>query len=72
MNKTELGIIAVIGVAAGSFAYWLYSSLTPAEKRALEDKALNAANKLLDTIKDVQKSATDSILDVKHTVVDSK
>ena len=70
MNKTEIGIIAVIGVAAGSFAYWLYSSLTPEEKKHLEDKALNAANKLLDTIKEVQRTASGNIMDIKHTVVD--
>lgn len=71
MNKTELGIIALIGIAAGSFAYWLYASLSPEEKRNLEEKAINAGNKLLETIKDAQKSTENAIMDVKHTVVDS-
>lgn len=70
MTKTGWGIVALVGVAAGSFAYWFYASLTEAERREWEDKAVNAANKLIDGIKDVQKSTSKSIKDVSHTVVE--
>jgi hypothetical protein len=73
MNSKEIGVLTMVGVAAGSVAYLLYASMPQEKKRKLEDKVLNSASKFIDTIRNsVLPSADDAAIDIEHSVVDSK
>lgn len=51
------GILALLGLAGGAFAYWKYKNLSPEEKEALKTKA-----------KEVGKQAKEAAVDIEETL----
>ncbi len=75
MNNKK-GILALLGIAAGAFAFWKYKNMTPAEKQRLKDKANNVGDRIKDTAQraentvkekydSMKKSAEEEYKDVK-------
>lgn len=54
MNNKGKGLLALLGVAAGAFAFWKYKNMTPAEKQQLKDKATATGRKIRDKVEDVE------------------
>ena len=62
MNKNNTaGILAFLGAAAGAFAWWKYNNLSASDKKKLKNKITDVGDKVMDSVKDFQKSATDTI-----------
>lgn len=62
MNKNNTaGILAFLGAAAGAFAWWKYNNLSATDKRKLKNKITDVGDKVVDSVKDFQKSASDTI-----------
>jgi lipopolysaccharide biosynthesis glycosyltransferase len=51
------GLLALLGLAGGAFAYWKYKNLSPEEKEALKQKA-----------KDFGKEVKDAAVDIEETL----
>ena len=62
MNKNNTaGILAFLGAAAGAFAWWKYNNMSYSEKQKIKNKISDVGDKVMDGVKDFQKSATDTI-----------
>lgn len=55
MNNKGKGILALLGVAAGAFAFWKYKNMSPEEKQRLKDKANETGRKIREKVEDVRK-----------------
>lgn len=54
---TKGGLLALLGLAGGAFAYWKYKNLSPEEKEELKRKA-----------KKVGRDVKEAAVDVEHTL----
>jgi len=70
LNKTEVGILTVAGIAAGYLAYRYYDSLSPADKKRIEDKVYDTANKYLFNRKESKNLYEENVHDIDHSIVD--
>jgi uncharacterized protein YjbJ (UPF0337 family) len=59
MNNKGKGILALLGVAAGAFAFWKYKNMTPEEKQQLKSKVNDTGRKIKETVDDVESSISD-------------
>ena len=66
MNKKTGGLLALLGLAGGIFAYWKYRNMSVEEKAALKTKVKDVGVKIKDTAKDVEKSVTESFTGLKQ------
>lgn len=62
MNRNNTaGILAFLGAAAGAFAWWKYNNLSASDKQKLKNKITDVGDKVVDGVKDFQKSASKTI-----------
>jgi hypothetical protein len=66
MSKKATGLLALLGLAGGAFAYWKYRNMSDEEKAALKSKVKNVGTKIKDTAKDVEKSVSESFSSIKQ------
>jgi hypothetical protein len=66
MNKKTGGLLALLGLAGGAFAYWKYRNMSVEEKAALKNRVKGVGVKIKDTAKDVEKSVTETFTDLKQ------
>lgn len=59
MNGKGKGLLALVGVAAGAFAFWKYKNMTPEEKEQLKTKVNDTGRKLKSKVDDVEASISD-------------
>lgn len=66
MNNKGKGLLALVGLAAGAFAFWKYKNLTPEEKRQLKSKVNDTGRKIKETVGDVESSISDKYDSLKN------
>jgi hypothetical protein len=66
MNKRTGGILALLGLAGGAFAYWKYRNMSEEEKAALKSKVKNVGKKIKETATEVEQSVSETFTDLKQ------
>lgn len=66
MNKKGKGLLALIGVAAGAFAFWKYKNLSTEEKDQLKAKVNNTGRIIKEKVDDVEASISDKYDQLKN------
>lgn len=65
MSKGK-GLLALVGLAAGAFAFWKYKNMTPEEKQQLKSKVSETGRKLKDKASDLESTVTDKYDQIKN------
>jgi uncharacterized protein HemX len=66
MNNKGKGILALLGVAAGAFAFWKYKNMTPEEKQRLKDKATETGSKIKEKAGEIQDTISEKYDQLKN------
>jgi uncharacterized protein HemX len=67
MNNKGKGLLALLGVAAGAFAFWKYKNMSPEEKQRLKDKANETGRKIKEKAGEFEETITDKYEQLKNT-----
>jgi len=67
MNNKGKGLLALLGVAAGAFAFWKYKNMTPEEKQRLKDRANETGNKIKERAGEVQDTISEKYDQLKNS-----
>ncbi len=68
MNTKGKGLLALLGVAAGAFAFWKYKNMSPEEKQNLKDKANATGQKIKEKAGEVEDAISNKYEQLKNTV----
>ncbi len=55
------GLLALLGLAGGAFAYWKYKNLSPEEKEALKQKARKVGKDVKEAADDVEQTISEGL-----------
>ncbi len=66
MSNKGKGLLALIGVAAGAFAFWKYKNMTPEEKQNLKDKATETGRKIKEKAGEVEDTISEKYEQLKN------
>ncbi len=66
MNNKGKGLLALLGVAAGAFAFWKYKNMTPEEKQRLKDKANETGRKIKEKAGVVEDTISEKYEQIKN------
>lgn len=66
MNNKGKGLLALLGVAAGAFAFWKYKNMTPEEKQRLKDKANETARIIKEKAGEVEDTISEKYEQLKN------
>ena len=66
MNNKGKGLLALVGIAAGAFAFWKYKNMSPEEKQQLKSKVKDTGRKLKNKVDDVEASISDKYDSLKN------
>lgn len=67
MNNKGKGLLALLGVAAGAFAFYKYKKMTPEEKQRLKDKANETGKKIKEKVGEVEEAISEKYEQLKNT-----
>lgn len=67
MNNKGKGLLALLGIAAGAFAFWKYKNMTPEEKQRLKDKANETGRKIKEKAGEVEDAISEKFEQLKNT-----
>ncbi|GER59574.1 YtxH domain-containing protein [Patiriisocius marinus] len=67
-NNNGKGILALLGIGAGVFAWWKYKNLSPEEKARLKGKIDETGSKIKDTYAEVEDTISEKYEQVKNTI----
>lgn len=67
MNNKGKGFLALLGIAAGAFAFWKYKNMTPEEKQRLKDKATETGRKIKEKAGEVEDTITEKYEQLKNS-----
>lgn len=67
MNNKGKGLLALLGIAAGAFAFWKYKNMTPDEKQRLKDKANETGRKIKEKAGEVEDAISEKYEQLKNT-----
>ncbi len=70
-QKKKKGLLALLGLGAGAFAWWKYKSMTQVEKDQLHSKINDVGEKVMDTVHDVEATVKEKY-DMLKTAVEKK
>lgn len=66
MNNKGKGLLAMLGVAAGAFAFWKYKNMSPEEKQRLKDKANETGRKIKEKAGEVEDTISEKYEQLKN------
>lgn len=66
MNNKGKGILALLGIAAGAFAFWKYKNMSPEEKQKLKDKANETGRKIKEKAGEVEDTIAEKYEQLKN------
>jgi len=66
MNNKGKGLLALLGIAAGAFAFWKYKNMTPEEKQNLKNKATETGNRIREKAGEVQDTLSEKYDQLKN------
>ena len=55
------GLLALLGLAGGAFAYWKYKNLSPEEKEELKQKARKVGDDVTEAAVDVEQTISEGL-----------
>jgi uncharacterized protein HemX len=61
------GLLALLGIGAGVFAWWKYKNLSPEKKEELHAKANEVGQKVKDTYNDVESTVKTKYDELKNS-----
>ncbi|MGJ8592969.1 MAG: YtxH domain-containing protein [Aquaticitalea sp.] len=67
-KQQKKGLLALLGIGAGVFAWWKYKNMDPEKKEQLHAQVNEAGQKVKDTINDVGQKMKETAHDVETTV----
>ncbi len=67
MNNKGKGLLALLGVAAGAFAFWKYKNMSPQEKQRLKDKANETGRKIKEKVENVEETISGKYDQLKNS-----
>ena len=69
MKKQQgTGLLALLGIGAGLFAWWKYKNLSPEKKEELHAKVNDVGQRVKDTYNDVESTVKSRYDDIKQGV----
>ena len=69
MKKQQgTGLLALLGIGAGIYAWWKYSNMSSDKKRELHAKVNDVGQKVRDTYSDLESTVKSRYEDLKHGV----
>lgn len=66
-GKQGKGLLALLGIGAGVYAWWKYRNLTPEKKDELHAKVNEVGQKMKDTYNDVETTVKGKYDELKNT-----
>lgn len=60
------GLLALLGIGAGVFAWWKYKNMTPEKKQELHSKANEVGQKVKETYSDVESKVKNKYDEMKN------
>ena len=69
-KQQKKGLLALLGIGAGLFAWWKYKNMDPEKKEELHAKVNEAGQKVKDTVHEVGQKMKDTAHDVETAVKD--
>lgn len=66
MNNKGKGLLALLGLAGGAFAFWKYKNMTPQEKQNLKDKANETGRKIKEKAGEVEDTISEKYDQLKN------
>ena len=66
MNKKGKGLLALLGIAAGAFAFWKYKNMSTEEKDQLKAKVNDTGRKIKNKVDDVESAISDKYEQLKN------
>ncbi len=60
------GLLALLGIGAGVYAWWRYNNMTPEKKQELHSKVNEVGQKMKDTYSDVESTVKDKYDELKN------
>lgn len=65
MNKGK-GLLALVGLAAGAFAFWKYNQMSPEEKKELKNKVKDTGRRIKKSVGDVESTISEKYDTLKN------
>ncbi len=66
MNNKGKGLLALLGLAGGAFAYWKYRNMSPEEKQNLKDKTNETGRKIKEKAGEVEETISEKYEQLKN------
>ena len=66
MNNKGKGLLALVGIAAGAFAFWKYKNMSPEEKQNLKNKATETGRKIKEKAGEVEETISEKYDQLKN------
>ena len=60
------GLLAILGIAAGAFAWYKYKNMTPEKKQQLHGKINDVSRQFKDTVSNVESTISDKYTQMKN------
>lgn len=67
-TQEKKGLLALLGLGAGVFAWWKYRNMSPEKKEELHSKVKDVGKKITDTVNDLDAKATQKYNQLKDSV----
>lgn len=67
-TQEKKGLLALLGLGAGVFAWWKYRNMSPEKKEELHAKVKDVGKKINDTVSDLDSKASQKYGQLKDSV----
>lgn len=67
-TQEKKGLLALLGLGAGVFAWWKYRNMSPEKKEELHAKVKDVGRKINDTVNDLDSKASQKFNQLKDSV----
>lgn len=67
MNNKGKGLLALLGLAGGAFAFWKYKNMSPEEKQQLKNKANETGRKIKEKAGEVEDTISEKYDQLKKS-----
>lgn len=67
-SQEKKGLLALLGLGAGVFAWWKYRNMSPEKKEELHAKVKDVGRKINDTVNDLDAKASQKYGELKDSV----
>lgn len=67
-TQEKKGLLALLGLGAGVFAWWKYRNMSPEKKEELHAKVKDVGRKINDTVNDLDSKASQKFDQLKDSV----